>query len=338
MKSGKVDSAAKVAPKPAPFAAEIDSPQIQDLKLAISELCFAAYAKKGVDELQRVCVSLLKKNEQLKGENDGLEASIGEVVREVSAQTEAAGGEAPDDAVAKSVTVVEGVGVELCKVVSHRVGSRMPYLQKKTKVKLIDYVACRQWIKLRICALACLTFHKNVRLYKSSAALLLEGQAVGSLPESVGYLSALGSSFRIPGQPSIGCTAGGIITLTAYSAELVRTFPDEIHLFGCFGLPIALRISRHGHMLLDAIFFEELRQIFAHELQAVVGDDGLRDAKSLDASLTCECQKSPLREYVQLKCARLPSGHRWAELLRSSENFASARVYAFIVAGLDSAE
>ena len=48
-------------------------PQIQDLKLAISELRFAAYAKKGVDELQRVCVSLLKKNEQLKGEKDGLE-------------------------------------------------------------------------------------------------------------------------------------------------------------------------------------------------------------------------------------------------------------------------
>ena len=73
MKSGKVDSAAKVAPKPAPFAAEIDSPQIQDRKLAISELRFAAYAKKGVDKLQRVRVSLLKKNEQLKGENDGLE-------------------------------------------------------------------------------------------------------------------------------------------------------------------------------------------------------------------------------------------------------------------------
>lgn len=73
MKSGKVDSAAKVAPKPAPFAAEIDSPQIQDLKLAISELRFATYAKKRVDELQRVRVSLLKKNEQLKGEKDGLE-------------------------------------------------------------------------------------------------------------------------------------------------------------------------------------------------------------------------------------------------------------------------
>ena len=73
MKSGKVDSAAKVAPKPAPFAAEIDSPQIQDLKLAISELRFATYAKKRVDELQRIRVSLLKKNEQLKGEKDGLE-------------------------------------------------------------------------------------------------------------------------------------------------------------------------------------------------------------------------------------------------------------------------
>ncbi|MBT0984611.1 hypothetical protein KJ032_26655, partial [Salmonella enterica subsp. enterica serovar Typhimurium] len=75
MKSDKVDSAAKVAPKPAPFAAEIDSPHIQDLKLAISELRFATYAKKIVDELQRVYVSLLKKNGQLKGENDGLEVS-----------------------------------------------------------------------------------------------------------------------------------------------------------------------------------------------------------------------------------------------------------------------
>ncbi|KAM2273440.1 hypothetical protein ACFX1S_043381 [Malus domestica] len=138
-------------------------------------------------------------------------ASIGEVVGEVSAQIGAAGGEAPDEGVATEQTrvayAIVGVGVELCKVVSYRVGSRMPYLQKQTKVKLIDYVACRQWIKLRICALACLTFHKNVRLYKSSAASLFEGQAVGSLPESVGYLSALGSSFRIPGQPSIGCTA-----------------------------------------------------------------------------------------------------------------------------------
>ncbi|KAM2803763.1 hypothetical protein COP1_044738 [Malus domestica] len=231
MKSGKVDSAAKVALKPAPFAAEIDSPQIQNLKLAISELRFAAYAKKGVDELQRVRVSLLKKNEQLK-------------VGEVSAQTGAARGEAPDDAAAKSVTAVEG-----CSVLGRGEAYRLRSMSS------VD---------------------------KTSAALLLEGQAVSSLPESVGYLSALDSSFRIPGQPSIECTAGGIITFAAYSAELVQTFPDEIHLFECFGLPIALKISRHGHKLLDAIFLEELRQIFAHELQAVVGDDGLRDAKSVN--------------------------------------------------------
>ncbi|KAM1238504.1 hypothetical protein ACFX1Q_039194 [Malus domestica] len=54
----------------------------------------------------------------------------------------------------------------------------------------------------------------------------------------------------------------------------------EDHLGGCFGSPIALRISWCRHVLLDAIFLEELRQIFAHELQAVVGDDRLRDAKS----------------------------------------------------------
>ena len=52
------------------------------------------------------------------------------------------------------------------------------------------------------------------------------------------------------------------------------------HLSGCFGLPIALRISWRRHVLLDAIFLEELRQIFTHKLRAVVGDDGLRDAKS----------------------------------------------------------
>ena len=82
----------------------------------------------------------------------------------------------------------------------------MQVVPRLVKVKLIDYFACRQWIELRICSLACLTFHKNVRLYKSSAALLLEWQAVGSLPEIVGYLSALGSS-RFPGQPSIGFIA-----------------------------------------------------------------------------------------------------------------------------------
>ena len=54
----------------------------------------------------------------------------------------------------------------------------------------------------------------------------------------------------------------------------------ENHLVGCFGLPIAFRISWRGHVLLDSIFLEELRQIFDHELQAVVSDDGLRDAKS----------------------------------------------------------
>ena len=49
-------------------------------------------------------------------------------------------------------------------------------------------------------------------------------------------------------------------------------------------------------MLLDAIFLEELHQIFAHELRTVVGDDGLRDAKSAN--------DVPLYEalYVQLSC------------------------------------
>ena len=45
-------------------------------------------------------------------------------------------------------------------------------------------------------------------------------------------------------------------------------------------MPIALRISQRGHVLLDAISLKEVRQIFAHELWAIVGDDGLRDATS----------------------------------------------------------
>ncbi|KAM2596117.1 hypothetical protein TB2_040588 [Malus domestica] len=44
--------------------------------------------------------------------------------------------------------------------------------------------------------------------------------------------------------------------------------------------PIALGIPRHGHVLLNAIFLEELRQIFAYELRAIVYDNGLKNAKS----------------------------------------------------------
>ncbi|KAM2748737.1 hypothetical protein EV2_027725 [Malus domestica] len=88
-----------------------------------------------------------------------------------------------------------------------RASRLLKVVPRLAEVKLIDYVACRQWIKLHICVLACLTFHKNVRLYKSSVVLLLKWQAVGSLPEFVSYLSALDSSFRVPGQPSVGRTA-----------------------------------------------------------------------------------------------------------------------------------
>ncbi|KAM2328149.1 hypothetical protein ACFXTH_014643 [Malus domestica] len=179
---------------------------IQDLKHVVSELRFAAkdeeliaaynqviHFKRIVDRLEPQVLELqgvLKINESLKKEVDELQsihASIGEVVGEVSAQAGAAEGEAIIPLLRAS---------RLLKVVS-----------RLADVKLIDYVACRQWIKLHICVLACLTFHKNVRLYKSSAVLLLEGQSVCSLPESVGYLSALGSSFRVPGQPYEGRTA-----------------------------------------------------------------------------------------------------------------------------------
>ena len=54
---------------------------------------------------------------------------------------------------------------------------------------------------------------------------------------------------------------------------------SRIVLLDALACPIALRISQRGHMLLNAILLEELRQIFAHKLWAIVGDDGLRDAK-----------------------------------------------------------
>ncbi|KAM2862917.1 hypothetical protein FF1_021773 [Malus domestica] len=137
MKSGKVDFVAKVAPRPTPFAAETDSPArkedtvcvdlLEDMdacakfvnggkkatkevaKIIVAEayssaeeikrLDYELVVLKRMDELQRVRVSLLEKNEHLKGEKDGLEASI-------------AGGEAPDDAAAKSITAAEGVATE----------------------------------------------------------------------------------------------------------------------------------------------------------------------------------------------------------------------------------
>ncbi|KAM2265029.1 hypothetical protein ACFX1X_041501 [Malus domestica] len=86
--------------------------------------------KKEVDELQRVRVGLIDEDKQLKDKKDGLEvarpslfspeyllaftfkASIGEVVIKVGAQAGVAEGEALDDAVAKSVAVVEGVATE----------------------------------------------------------------------------------------------------------------------------------------------------------------------------------------------------------------------------------
>ncbi|KAB2635293.1 hypothetical protein D8674_025827 [Pyrus ussuriensis x Pyrus communis] len=98
-------------------------PLIQDLEFAVSELYFVVFAKheeliaaynqvinfkrivdklesqvlkKEVDELQRICVGLLEKNEQLQGEKDELKAR-------------AAGGEVLEDAADKSVAVAQGV-------------------------------------------------------------------------------------------------------------------------------------------------------------------------------------------------------------------------------------
>ncbi|KAM2135982.1 hypothetical protein ACFX1R_005795 [Malus domestica] len=59
-------------------------------------------------QLETACHEIV----DLKTRFDAIQASIGEVVGEVSAQAGATGGEAPDDAAAKSVTAVEGVATE----------------------------------------------------------------------------------------------------------------------------------------------------------------------------------------------------------------------------------
>ncbi|KAB2630928.1 hypothetical protein D8674_008447 [Pyrus ussuriensis x Pyrus communis] len=103
--------------------------------------------------------------------------------------------------------------------------------------------------------------------FKVSIGEVVGEQAVGSLLETIGYLNALGSSFRVLGQSFIGLEDGFL--------EAV-----ENRLVVCFSLPIALGIPWRGHVQLDSIFLEELRQIFAYKLWAIVCDDGLRDAKS----------------------------------------------------------
>ncbi|KAM2230476.1 hypothetical protein ACFX1S_014876 [Malus domestica] len=72
----------------------------------------------------------------------------------------------------------------------------------------------------------------------------------------------------------------------------------EDHLVGCFSLPNALKISWRGHMLLNAILSEELRQVFAHKLWTVIGDDGQRDAKSANDVPPYEAL------YFHLSCGR----------------------------------
>ncbi|KAB2632286.1 hypothetical protein D8674_028533 [Pyrus ussuriensis x Pyrus communis] len=124
--------------------------------------------------------------------------------------------------------------------------------------------------------------------------------SIGEVVEEVG--AQAGAAGGVPLLFNLFIVHGGegVATFVAYSVDLVWTFPDRIHLFGtfssgegfleaiedclvgCFGMPIALRIPRRGHVLFDAIFLDELHQIFAYELHTIVCDDGLRDAKSIN--------------------------------------------------------
>ncbi|KAB2622767.1 hypothetical protein D8674_024949 [Pyrus ussuriensis x Pyrus communis] len=74
--------------------------------------------------------------------------------------------------------------------------------------------------------------------------------------------------------------ASGGEALDDAAVKSVTIAKVEDHIVGCFGPPIAFRISQRGYVLLDAILLEELRHTFAHELWAVVSDDGLWDTKS----------------------------------------------------------
>ncbi|KAB2608578.1 paramyosin-like [Pyrus ussuriensis x Pyrus communis] len=90
----------------------------------------------------------------------------------------------------------------------------------------------------------------------------------------------------------------GVTTLASCSADLVWTFSDKIRLLGAFFAGHDKgSLSAHFPFLLEKDFLRQLRiilldasacplpwgylrQIFAYELQAVVCDDGLRDAKT----------------------------------------------------------
>ncbi|KAB2617887.1 hypothetical protein D8674_013756 [Pyrus ussuriensis x Pyrus communis] len=95
------------------------------------------------------------------------------------------------------------------------------------------------------------------------------GEVVGEVGAQVGAAAGVPLFFDL----FVVHGGKGITTFTAYSTDLN-------HLVGCFDLPIALGIPRRGRVLLDAIFLEKLCKIFTYKLQAIVCDDGLRDAKS----------------------------------------------------------
>ncbi|KAB2630973.1 hypothetical protein D8674_008492 [Pyrus ussuriensis x Pyrus communis] len=220
---------------------------VQDLERSISEFRFATYAKdekliaaynqvihfkKVVDRLESQMLELqnaLKINDNLKKEVEELQRiiSIGDRLAEFSSKDFETFFISPEDLLA--FTFESSIG-EVVGEVGAQAGT--------TEGKAPDNAAA-----------------ENMKAAEDAV-----------FRKTVGYLSALGSNFRFPGQPSVECTG----FLKAVKDRLVR----------CLGLPIALRIPWHGHVLLDAILLEELRQIFSHKLRAIVGDDGLRDAKS----------------------------------------------------------
>jgi hypothetical protein len=54
------------------------------------------------------------------------------------------------------------------------------------------------------------------------------------------------------------------------------------HVVGTFYLPIGHGVGHGGPVHLDVVVLAEVQELFAGELGAVVGDDGVRDPKAMD--------------------------------------------------------
>ncbi|KAM2633119.1 hypothetical protein EV1_023776 [Malus domestica] len=279
MNSDKVDFVAKVAPRPTHFAAETDSPARKEETARVGS-CEKS-TKPAFREAIEICVLL--KLDLL----EDMDVCVNKAAKEV-AKTMAA--EAYSSAEEIKMLDFELVALKRSNI------SALTFLQLETvRQDIVDfetkldaiqvknesaekeircYIPQIQDLEFAISELCFAAYAKDEELiaaYNQKEVDELQHVRVGLLKKNkqlkVGEVSAQAGA------------VGGEVQDDA-TAKSVTAVEVEDHLSGCFGRPIALRISWLRHVLLDAIFLEELRQIFAYELRTVVSDNGLKDAKS----------------------------------------------------------